>query len=44
MRPVDPIKAGAVLGIFGGAFHLGRVVLVELGWAQPIPLGRSVFR
>jgi len=39
MRSINPIKAGVGFGVLGGAFHLGRVVLVELGWAQPHTIG-----
>ncbi len=43
MRSVNPIKVGAVFGALGGAFHIGRVALVELGWAEPHTIGSLSF-
>jgi len=43
MRSVNPIKTGVVFGAVGGAFHLGRVVLVELGWGEPHTIGSLGF-
>ncbi len=43
MRIVNPSKAGLTLGGLGGAWHLGRVALVELGWVQPHTLGSLNF-
>ncbi|HUI95756.1 MAG TPA: hypothetical protein VLX44_08395 [Xanthobacteraceae bacterium] len=36
MRAIDPIKAGLVLGILMGAFHLGWALLVATGSAQAV--------
>ncbi len=36
MRAIDPIKAGLVLGILMGAFHLGWALVVAAGWAQSV--------
>ncbi len=36
MRAIDPIKAGLVLGVLMGAFHLCWALLVAAGWAQPV--------
>jgi HlyD family secretion protein len=43
MRSINPIKLGVTFAALGGAFHLGRVVLVELGWAQPHTIGSLSF-
>ena len=43
MKHVNPIKAGIALAALGAAWHLGRIVLVELGRAQPHVLGSLTF-
>lgn len=43
MRSVNPVNAGLALGVLGAAFHLSRVVLVELGRAQPHTIGSLGF-
>lgn len=43
MRTISPIKVGAVFGALGGLFHIGRVVLVELGRAEPHTIGSLSF-
>ena len=43
MRSINPVKVGAVFGLVGGAFHIGRVVLVELGRAEPHTIGSLSF-
>jgi len=43
MRSINPTKAGVVLGVLGATFHLGRVALVKLGWAQPHTIGSLSF-
>ena len=36
MAPINPNKAGLVLGSFLGAWHLLWSILVALGWAQAL--------
>lgn len=36
MEPVNPNKAGLVLGSVAGGWHLAWSLLVALGWAQPV--------
>jgi hypothetical protein len=43
MRSVNPIKPGAVPGALAGVFPIGRVVLVELGRAEPHTFGSLGF-
>ena len=43
MKPINPVKLGAVFAALGGAFHVVRVVFVELGWAQPHTIGSLSF-
>ena len=40
---VNPVKAGLVLAGLGVIWHVGRVVLVELGWSKPHVLGSLTF-
>ena len=40
---VNPVKAGLVLAGLGVTWHVGRVVLVELGWSKPHVLGSLTF-
>ena len=43
MKSVNPLKLGVGLAALGGAFHLFRVVRVELGWAEPHTIGSLGF-
>ena len=43
MKPVNPVKAGLVLAGVGVTWHVGRVVLVLLGRAEPHVLGSLTF-
>jgi HlyD family secretion protein len=43
MRPIKPRTMGLALGALGAGFHVTRVVLVELGLAQPHTLGSLSF-
>lgn len=36
MRTIAPYKAGITLAVLFGAWHLGWVTLVALGWAQQL--------
>lgn len=36
MRTIDPVKSGLALGALLGLCHLGWVILVAVGWAQPL--------
>jgi HlyD family secretion protein len=40
---VNPVKAGLLLAGLGAAWHVSRVVLVELGWSKPHVLGSLTF-
>ena len=43
MKHLSPIKTGIALAAVGAAWHLGRIVLVELGRAEPHVLGSLTF-
>jgi len=43
MKQVNPVKAGVALATLGAVWHLGRIVLVELGRAEPHVLGSLTF-
>jgi HlyD family secretion protein len=43
MKSINPVKLGVVFAALGGAFHIVRVVLVELGRAQPHTIGSLSF-
>ena len=36
MQPVNPHKAGLVLGALLGGWHILWALLVAIGWAQPL--------
>lgn len=36
MKPVNPHKAGLVLGALLGGWHFLWAILVAVGWAQPL--------
>ena len=43
MKSINPVKLGVVFAALGGAFHVVRVVFVELGWAEPHTIGSLSF-
>jgi hypothetical protein len=43
MRPISPVKAGLALAAMGVTWHVGRIILVEPGRAQPHTLGSLTF-
>jgi HlyD family secretion protein len=43
MKSINPVKLGVVFAALGAAFHIVRVVLVELGRAQPHTVGSLSF-
>lgn len=43
MKHINPIKAGIALAALGAAWHLGRIVLVEVGRAEPHVLDSLTF-
>jgi HlyD family secretion protein len=43
MKTVNPVKAGVMLAGLGAAWHVGRMILVLLGRAEPHVLGSLTF-
>ncbi len=43
MKHINPTKLAVALAAVGAAWHLGRLALTELGWAEPHVLGSLTF-